>query len=202
MAAVSGPAGSPAGRPAGRSSVPRAGSRWRSRSRAPSYCDESLFGSRQPARVLRMGRADVAKLHSLFWSPPPAPRRQPGLPCGPASGPLPAARPPDLAERPVAGSGTARRGRPGVCEHLEGCADAGVRAASPGGCLRSLGRPNASSDRPRLALGRAEAERRELRGSPAAAATPPPRARPKSACGHSAGSCTAGRGCKAKPPWR
>ncbi|XP_031447934.1 RBPJ-interacting and tubulin-associated protein 1 [Phasianus colchicus] len=191
MAAVSGPAGSAAGR----SSVPRAGSRWRSRRRAPSYCDESLFGSRrgQPARAPRMGRADVAKLHSLLWSPPPAPRRQPGPPSGPASGPPP----PDPA-----GSGTARRGRPGVCEHLEGCAGAGGRAAPPGGCSRSLGRPNASSDRPRLAPGRAEAERREPRRRPAAAAAPPPAAQSKSACGRCAGSCAAGRGCEAKPPWR
>ncbi|XP_021268843.1 RBPJ-interacting and tubulin-associated protein 1 [Numida meleagris] len=206
--AAQGPAESAA---AGRRNSPRAGGRWRLRSRTPSYCDESLFGTRpgQPAWALRMGRADVAKLHSLLWSPPPAPRCEPGLPSSSRCTLLPAGRPPDLAERAAAGSGATRRGRSCVCEHLEGCSDAGVRAAPPRGCSRSLGRSqslsrlNASSDRPRLASGNARAERRENQGSPAASTAPPKWTRSKNVCGPpSAGNSLAGCGCKAKPPWR
>ncbi|XP_015150353.1 RBPJ-interacting and tubulin-associated protein 1 [Gallus gallus] len=211
MAAVSGAARSSGGSAAvRRRSSPRAGSRWRLRSRAPSYCDESLFGTRpgQPDWALRMGRADVAKLHSLFWSPPPAPRCQPSLPSSPRGSPLPPARPPDLDERAAAGSGTARRGQSGACEHLEGCSGAGVRAAPPGGCSQSLGRSqslsclNASVDRPRLASGNTKAERHENQGSPAASTTPLLWAPSKSMCGPSARNSLAGHGCKAKPPWR
>lgn len=47
-------------------------------SHTPSYCDESLFGSRpQGAAGLEapwMAKGDAAKLHSLCWTPPATPR--------------------------------------------------------------------------------------------------------------------------------
>ncbi|XP_010016611.1 PREDICTED: RBPJ-interacting and tubulin-associated protein 1, partial [Nestor notabilis] len=50
------------------------------RGHTPSFCDESLFGPARSTPCIR--KEDVAKLQALLWSPPPAPRSQPGLsPC-------------------------------------------------------------------------------------------------------------------------
>lgn len=46
-------------------------------SHTPSYCDESLFGSRPWGTNWEgpwMAKGDAAKLHSLFWTPPATPR--------------------------------------------------------------------------------------------------------------------------------
>ncbi|XP_019362247.1 PREDICTED: RBPJ-interacting and tubulin-associated protein 1 [Gavialis gangeticus] len=59
--------------------LPRAG---RLKSRSPSYCDESLFGSRadEPGWAApRMKKEDIAKLHSLLWTPSSVPRIQSSL---------------------------------------------------------------------------------------------------------------------------
>ncbi|KAM6112020.1 RBPJ-interacting and tubulin-associated protein 1 [Pterocles gutturalis] len=53
-------------------------SKCRLRGHAPSFCDETLFGAK-PWAAPRLRKEDVAKLHSLLWSPPPAPRDQPGV---------------------------------------------------------------------------------------------------------------------------
>lgn len=63
-------------------------------SHTPSYCDELLFGF-QPEGVSRepplMAKGDVAKLHTLFWTPPATPRGS-HSPC-PRETPLRAIRP-------------------------------------------------------------------------------------------------------------
>ncbi|XP_023383925.1 RBPJ-interacting and tubulin-associated protein 1 [Pteropus vampyrus] len=46
-------------------------------SHTPSYCDESLFGSRSKGTSWEapwMAKGDAAKLHTLFWTPPATPR--------------------------------------------------------------------------------------------------------------------------------
>ncbi|XP_054449882.1 RBPJ-interacting and tubulin-associated protein 1 [Pteronotus mesoamericanus] len=46
-------------------------------SHTPSYCDESLFGSRPEGASLGApwtAKGEAAKLHSLFWTPPATPR--------------------------------------------------------------------------------------------------------------------------------
>lgn len=46
-------------------------------SHTPSYCDESLFGSRPEGTSWEgpwMAKGDAAKLHALFWTPPATPR--------------------------------------------------------------------------------------------------------------------------------
>uniref|UniRef100_A0A2K5C5X2 RBPJ-interacting and tubulin-associated protein 1 n=1 Tax=Aotus nancymaae TaxID=37293 RepID=A0A2K5C5X2_AOTNA len=46
-------------------------------SHTPSYCDESLFGSRSEGasfKAPRMAKGDAAKLRALFWTPPATPR--------------------------------------------------------------------------------------------------------------------------------
>ncbi|KAM6318258.1 RBPJ-interacting and tubulin-associated protein 1, partial [Podargus strigoides] len=105
---------------------PRPSSKWRLRGHTPSFCDESLFGAepRGAARAApRLRKEDVAKLHPLLWSPPPAPRNQPGL----SPAPLRAVRPPAPAagpevgpegtgcawKRPGSGPGSGGRGAPG-----------------------------------------------------------------------------------------
>ncbi|XP_061240942.1 RBPJ-interacting and tubulin-associated protein 1 isoform X2 [Bos javanicus] len=57
--------------------TPRKKNKYRLISHTPSYCDESLFGSRQEGagwEAKWMARGDAAKLHALFWTPPATPR--------------------------------------------------------------------------------------------------------------------------------
>ncbi|XP_012607694.2 RBPJ-interacting and tubulin-associated protein 1 [Microcebus murinus] len=57
--------------------TPRKKNKYRLISHTPSYCDESLFGSR-PEGASRespwMAKGDAAKLRALFWTPPATPR--------------------------------------------------------------------------------------------------------------------------------
>ncbi|KAI5946695.1 RBPJ-interacting and tubulin-associated protein 1 [Manis javanica] len=74
--------------------TPRKKNKYRLISHTPSYCDELLFGF-QPEGVSRepplMAKGDVAKLHTLFWTPPATPRGS-HSPC-PRETPLRAIRP-------------------------------------------------------------------------------------------------------------
>ncbi|XP_064235856.1 RBPJ-interacting and tubulin-associated protein 1 isoform X2 [Aotus nancymaae] len=57
--------------------TPRKKNRYRLISHTPSYCDESLFGSRSEGasfKAPRMAKGDAAKLRALFWTPPATPR--------------------------------------------------------------------------------------------------------------------------------
>ncbi|XP_035113614.1 RBPJ-interacting and tubulin-associated protein 1 isoform X2 [Callithrix jacchus] len=57
--------------------TPRKKNRYRLISHTPSYCDESLFGSRSEGASFeapRMKKGDAAKLRALFWTPPATPR--------------------------------------------------------------------------------------------------------------------------------
>ncbi|KAL2767756.1 RBPJ-interacting and tubulin-associated protein 1 isoform 1, partial [Daubentonia madagascariensis] len=57
--------------------TPRKKNKYRLIRHTPSYCDESLFGSR-PEGASReapcMAKGDAAKLHALFWTPPATPK--------------------------------------------------------------------------------------------------------------------------------
>lgn len=71
----------------------------------PSYCDESLFGSRPAVtscKIPWMAKGDTAKLHALIWTPPTTP--QGSRPSHPRENPLPADHPitPSWAEPRVA----------------------------------------------------------------------------------------------------
>ncbi|XP_025874643.2 RBPJ-interacting and tubulin-associated protein 1 [Vulpes vulpes] len=57
--------------------TPRKKNKYRLISHVPSYCDESLFGSRPEGTSWEgpwMAKGDAAKLHALFWTPPATPR--------------------------------------------------------------------------------------------------------------------------------
>ncbi|KAM8816309.1 RBPJ-interacting and tubulin-associated protein 1 [Rhynchonycteris naso] len=57
--------------------TPRKKNKYRLISHTPSYCDESLFGSRPKGTSWEapgMVKGDAAKLHTLFWTPPATPR--------------------------------------------------------------------------------------------------------------------------------
>lgn len=57
--------------------TPRKKNKYRLISHTPSYCDESLFGSRPEGTGWEapwMAKGDAAKLHALFWTPPATPR--------------------------------------------------------------------------------------------------------------------------------
>lgn len=77
-------------------------------SHTPSYCDESLFGSRSKGTSWEapwMAKGDAAKLHTLFWTPPATPRGSHSP--RPRETPLRAVHPADASEtepRVAAGS--------------------------------------------------------------------------------------------------
>nr|XP_030716326.1 RBPJ-interacting and tubulin-associated protein 1 isoform X1 [Globicephala melas] len=57
--------------------APRKKNKYRLIGHTPSYCDESLFGSRPEGagwEASWMAKGDAAKLHALFWTPPATPR--------------------------------------------------------------------------------------------------------------------------------
>ncbi|XP_029777986.1 RBPJ-interacting and tubulin-associated protein 1 [Suricata suricatta] len=57
--------------------TPRKKNKYRLISHTPSYCDESLFGSRPEGTSWEdpwMAKGNAAKLHALFWTPPATPR--------------------------------------------------------------------------------------------------------------------------------
>ncbi|XP_063171644.1 RBPJ-interacting and tubulin-associated protein 1 [Candoia aspera] len=63
-------------------STPRKRNKYRLKSHTPSYCDETLFGSKpggQEWTASWAAREDVAKLRPLLWTPPSAPRDLPAL---------------------------------------------------------------------------------------------------------------------------
>ncbi|NXU53747.1 RITA1 protein, partial [Turnix velox] len=173
-------------------------------SHTPSFCDESLFGA--PGRnraVPRLKKEDVAKLHALLWSPPPAPRPLPGLAPLPKGTPLRALRSPAAASPTAAFSegvptGQSRyRRRPESGSRSQGWA-APARARS-----QSVSGP---SDGLRLASEPPGTERCDHRSSASAPATPRApllRGRSKSLSRSPlARSSAAAGGCGARPPWK
>uniref|UniRef100_A0A803VIT4 RBPJ-interacting and tubulin-associated protein 1 n=1 Tax=Ficedula albicollis TaxID=59894 RepID=A0A803VIT4_FICAL len=177
-----------------------------SRSHAPSFCDESLFGAKPqgPAWAApRMRKEDVAKLHSLLWSPPPAPRSQPGLSPRCTGTPLRAVHPP--ASAPPAASEPGRT--QGLCAWRQPRSDACSRGwGAPGrGRSQSASRLSTAPDRIRLPsnLGTERWKNQSAPATPAASQGPVVRGRSNSVSGspvlHNA---KAAGGCKARPPWK
>ncbi|MBZ3871537.1 RBPJ-interacting and tubulin-associated protein 1 [Sciurus carolinensis] len=113
--------------------TPKKKNKYRLVSRSPSYCDESLFGSRPQGtswEAAGMAKGDAAKLRALFWTPPATPRGGPSPrpretplraihPAGPTKSGSQAAA--DACELPAGGAGTPappRRGRSQSLTHL------------------------------------------------------------------------------------
>ncbi|NXE11382.1 RITA1 protein, partial [Lophotis ruficrista] len=171
----------------------------RRRSRAPSFCDESLFGARPggPARGARWVRKeDLARLQPLLWSPPPAPQNQPRS----RETPLRAVHPPTPASPGLDGG---RKDK--SCGWKRPQSTSGSEGRG-GGRSRSLSRLNTPSDGLRLASDIPRTGRCKNQSPPTAPATPRGplmRGRSKSVSGPSlARSSTAAGGCKARPPWK
>ncbi|KAL2298521.1 hypothetical protein Nmel_015520, partial [Mimus melanotis] len=178
----------------------------RSRSHAPSFCDESLFGAKPqgPAWAApRMRKEDVAKLHSLLWSPPPAPRNQSALSPHCTGTPLRAVHPP--ASAPPATSEPSHREK--LCGRRHPRSDACSRGwGAPGrGRSQSVSRLSAPPDRIHLpsSLGTERWKNQSAPNTPAAPQAPLVRGRSNSVSGspvlHNA---KVAGGCKARPPWK
>ncbi|NWR46842.1 RITA1 protein, partial [Regulus satrapa] len=179
--------------------------RFRSRSHAPSFCDESLFGAKPqgPAWAAPRMRKDVAKLHSLLWSPPPATQNQPGLSPHCRGTPLRAVHP--LASAPLATS------EPGHKEKLCGWRHPGSDACSTGGGApargrsQSVSRLSTSPDRIRLPsnLGTKRWKNQSTPTTPAAPRGPLVRGRSNSVSRSPVlKNAKAAGGCKARPTWK
>nr|XP_027779207.1 RBPJ-interacting and tubulin-associated protein 1 [Marmota flaviventris] len=128
--------------------TPKKKNKYRLVRRSPSYCDESLFGSRPAGpEASGMAKGDAAKLRALLWTPPATPRgghsprpRETPLraihPAGPSKmGPRVAA---DARELPSGGRGAPHppgRGRSQSLTHLNtpsaGCAAHGEGPQAP-----------------------------------------------------------------------
>ncbi|NXC19365.1 RITA1 protein, partial [Corythaeola cristata] len=174
----------------------------RLRSHAPSFCDESLFGAKpeDPAWAATwMRKEDVAKLHPLLWSPPPAPRKQPSLSSRSTETPLRATHPRAPASPAAEGLEAGPKGKPCVWKHPE--SNSGSRERS-----ESLSRLSTPSDRLSLASDNPKTGRYKNQSPLTAPATPRGplmRGRSKSVCGHPlARSSTMVGGCKPRPPWK
>ncbi|NXP52848.1 RITA1 protein, partial [Heliornis fulica] len=182
----------------------------RLRSHTPSFCDESLFGAKPqgPAWAApRMRKEDVAKLHLLLWSPPPAPRSQPDLPPRSRETPLRAVHPrAPVSQAAAAGFGGGCKGKSCVW----GRPESGLGSDSWGACSRgrsqSLSQLNIPSDGLCLASDGPKAERCNTQSPLTAPATPQSsllRGRSKSMSGPSlTKSSTAAVGRKPRPPWK
>uniref|UniRef100_A0A8C0ZIS2 Uncharacterized protein n=1 Tax=Cyanistes caeruleus TaxID=156563 RepID=A0A8C0ZIS2_CYACU len=151
----------------------------------------------------RTARSDVAKLHSLLWSPPPAPRNQAGLSPHCRGTPLRAVHPP--ASAPPAPS------EPGHQEKLCGWRHPGSDACSKGwaapgrGRSQSVSRLSTAPDGIRLSsnLGTERWKNQSAPATPAAPQGPLVRGRSSSVSGSPVlKSAKAAGGCKARPPWK
>ncbi|NXT81488.1 RITA1 protein, partial [Zapornia atra] len=181
----------------------------RLRSHTPSFCDESLFGAKPqgPARAAPwLRKEDVAKLHPLLWSPPPAPRGQPGLAPRPRAAPLRAVHPPAPASPAPAGAGTGCKGRSCAWERPDGHLGSEVWSARRRGCSQSLSRLNTPSDELCSGSDNPRTERCKNQSPATAPATPRgcvARGRSQSTSRLSLGrTSVAAGGCKPRPPWK
>uniref|UniRef100_A0A8C5TR64 RBPJ-interacting and tubulin-associated protein 1 n=1 Tax=Malurus cyaneus samueli TaxID=2593467 RepID=A0A8C5TR64_9PASS len=169
--------------------------RARSRSHAPSFCDESLFGAKPqgPAWAApRMRKEDVAKLHTLLWSPSPAPRNQPGLSPHSRGTPLRAVHPP--ASAPSYGW---RHPRSDACSEGWGAAGRGRS--------QSVSRLSTTPDRIHLSSGLSTErwKNQSALTTPAAPQGPLMRGRSNSVSGSPVlRNAKAAGGCKPRPPWK
>uniref|UniRef100_A0A8C3KSK7 RBPJ-interacting and tubulin-associated protein 1 n=1 Tax=Calidris pygmaea TaxID=425635 RepID=A0A8C3KSK7_9CHAR len=189
------------------------GSRPRSKSRSgshtPSFCDESLFGAkpRGPAWAAPgMRREDVAKLHALLWSPPPAPRTPPGPSPRPRGTPLRALRSPAPTSPAAAAFEGGRKGQSCPWKRPQSGSCSEDRGGPSRGRSQSLSRLNPPSNGLRLPLETPKTERWKHQSPLTAPATPRGplmRGRSKSVSGPPvARSPTAAGGCKPRPPWK
>ncbi|XP_030357337.1 RBPJ-interacting and tubulin-associated protein 1 [Strigops habroptila] len=178
----------------------RPSSQRRLRGHTPSFCDESLFGPARTAPCMR--KEDVAKLQALLWSPPPAPRSQPGLsPCC-RDTPVRAAHP--LAA--VGGSEVGRESTSCVWKRPE----SEPRSEGPGapgrGRSQSLSWLSTPSDGPCRPLDTPKAERCKNGGpltAPAALRGPPVMSRSQCVSGPPLARNNKAAGtCKPRPPWK
>ncbi|NXK97783.1 RITA1 protein, partial [Formicarius rufipectus] len=146
----------------------------RSRSHALSFCDESLFGAKPqgPAWAAPwMRKEDIAKLHTLLWSPPPAPRNQSGLSPHSTGTPLRAVHPPASAPPATVGSEPGHEGQSGGWK----CPQSNARSQgwrAPGrGRSQSVSRLSAPLDRLHRASDSLGTERWKNQSAPATPAT-------------------------------
>ncbi|NXH10232.1 RITA1 protein, partial [Bucco capensis] len=186
---------------------PRPRSKCRLRSHTPSFCDESLFGAKPqgPAWAAPwMKKEDIAKLHPLLWSPPPAPRNQPSLVPRSRETPLRALHPPAPAPPAAGGSEVSREGRSCIRKHPESDSCSKGQGAPSRGRSQSLSQVN--RDRLCLTLDKHKTERCQTQRPATAPVTPrgpQMRSRSKSVSGPPlARSPTAVGGCKPRPPWK
>ncbi|XP_068017888.1 RBPJ-interacting and tubulin-associated protein 1 [Melanerpes formicivorus] len=184
---------------------PRPRSKCRLRSHTPSFCDESLFGAKPagPAWAAPwLRKEDVAKLHSLLWSPPPAPQRSPAPRC--RETPLRAVHPPAPAAPAAAGSPGGREDKSCVGKRPDSSSKG---QSAPGrGRSQSLSRLNTPSGGLCLTSHSPKTEMCKKQRPLTAPVTPqgalmrgrsksmsrPPLDRNSSAAG----------GCKPRPPWK
>ncbi|NWV01246.1 RITA1 protein, partial [Upupa epops] len=171
-------------------SGPRPEGKCRLRSSAPSFCDETLFGARPRC-------PDVARLQSLLWSPPPAPRARETS--------LRTLHPRDAAPPAAAGSQRGRKGNSSPWQPPDNDSCSQGWSAPGRGRSQSLSLLNIPSGSLHPAANASRAERsKALRPltAPATPRGPVMRGRSESVSGPRARSFMAVGGCKPRPPWK
>ncbi|NXY91666.1 RITA1 protein, partial [Alcedo cyanopectus] len=148
--------------PGGGGGGPRPRSKCRLRAHTPSFCDESLFGTKRQGPAWAspwMRNKDVAKLHSLLWSPPPAPRNQPSPSPRSRETPLRGVHPPARALLAAPSSTVGPKDETNNWKRPESDSLSKGWGAPGRGRSHSLSRLNTPSDGPRLASDSLTAER-------------------------------------------
>ncbi|XP_062446462.1 RBPJ-interacting and tubulin-associated protein 1 [Rhea pennata] len=186
--------------------TPRKRNKYRLTSHTPSYCDESLFGTKpeDPAWAASwMKKEDVAKLRPLLWSPSSASRNQSSLSPRSKETPLRAVHPQAPASPVLADLGADRKGKSYIWKRPESDLDSEGRGAPSRGRSQSLTRLNASPDSFRLASSNPKTEKHKHQSAPVTPRSPLMRVRSKSVSAPSfARNSKAAVVCKPKPPWK
>ncbi|XP_061458541.1 RBPJ-interacting and tubulin-associated protein 1 [Rhineura floridana] len=183
-------------------STPRKRNKYRLKSHTPSYCDETLFGSKlegQEEAAHWMAKGGVSKLCPLLWTPPSAARDQPAL------SPRPQETLPKALHAQRKDSFGAQHGRENsFWKHPENCSDSRDSQDLLGRARsQSLIHPYSTSDRvqppvikPRTYM---EQDHRCSVASPGYVSRPSSKGLPGSL---SARVTRVTSSCKPKPPWK
>uniref|UniRef100_A0A8D2KU06 RBPJ-interacting and tubulin-associated protein 1 n=1 Tax=Varanus komodoensis TaxID=61221 RepID=A0A8D2KU06_VARKO len=186
-------------------STPRKRNKYRLKSHTPSYCDETLFGSKPGGQKWEgpgMSDEDVAKLRPLLWTPPSAPRDQANLPLPQKMGQKAANRETPKSWRDEGFGGRNRR-EDSFWKHPESCKDATNQGISGRGHSQSLTRIYGTSDRIQASVSKPRTSMPQDRHPPAIPTGPLSRSCSRGVSGpSSARMLKVPSACKPKPPWK
>ncbi|XP_054852994.1 RBPJ-interacting and tubulin-associated protein 1 [Eublepharis macularius] len=186
-------------------STPRKKNKYRLKSRTPSYCDETLFGTKSGGQdgAIPWMKEDAAKLHPLLWTPPTASRNHSNLSSRQKEKPLRAVH----REMPRSQETERFEAQDRECsfwKHLENNSEDGKLSALDWAGNWPISRVYSASDTFQPPVTGSRTNRQQVRHLPDASMAPPV-SRPcsKGISGSLSGRLSRATGsCKPRPPWK